>query len=204
MQKSAIILEPQASDFKRWAAAELQRYLRMLCGCEVPVLDAAPEGAFEQLILLGGSDAAPHFAGLKPEGFVLQTIDLHGKPAGLRTHALVSLGSAVAVVVVLSTVGAEANALSRVVQGLVTGVGFIGAGVILHRDADQRVVGLTTAASIWVAAALGIACGSGHWFIGAFALLLTLAVLVFGGDIEQTMERWLRPKQDKNPPDASV
>jgi putative Mg2+ transporter-C (MgtC) family protein len=116
--------------------------------------------------------------------------DLHRKPAGLRTHGLVSLGSAISVVVVLSTLGADANALSRVIQGLVTGVGFIGAGVILHhQDAERRVAGLTTAASIWIASALGVACGSGHWFAALLALALTLAVLTFGGPIEQALER---------------
>src|SRR5579862_5861075 len=81
MQKSAIVLGPQAPSFNRWAASELQRYLRVLCGCEVPVVDAATAGAYEQLILLGGRDAAPHFTGLKPEAFVLVTVELHGKPA---------------------------------------------------------------------------------------------------------------------------
>lgn len=130
--------------------------------------------------------------------------DLHRKPAGLRTHALVSLGSAVAVVVAASTVGAQADALSRVIQGLVTGVGFIGAGVILHHDAGERVAGLTTAASIWVAATLGIACGSGHWVTALLALGLTLAVLALGGAIEHALERWLRSKHDDQPPDAST
>jgi putative Mg2+ transporter-C (MgtC) family protein len=131
--------------------------------------------------------------------------DLHRKPAGLRTHALVSLGSATSVVVVLSTLGADASALSRVIQGLVTGVGFIGAGVILHRQGSEyRVAGLTTAASIWVAAALGLACGSGLWFAALLALALTLAVLAFGGPIEQAFERRFGSKDggDRPPPDA--
>ncbi|HEV8256616.1 MAG TPA: MgtC/SapB family protein [Casimicrobiaceae bacterium] len=129
--------------------------------------------------------------------------DLHHKPAGLRTHGLVSLGSATVIVVALSTVGTDANALSRVIQGLVTGVGFIGAGVILHHDAEHRVAGLTTAASIWVAAALGVACGSGHWIIALFALAMTLAVLVFGGPVEQALERRFRPKAGSEPPDPN-
>src|SRR5256885_16634461 len=65
--------------------------------------------------------------------------DLHHKPAGLRTHSLVSLGSAVVVVVIVSLPGASADAVARVIQGLVTGVGFIGAGVILHHGAENRV-----------------------------------------------------------------
>lgn len=128
--------------------------------------------------------------------------DLHKKPAGLRTHALVSLGSAVAVTVIQSAPGADANALSRVIQGLVTGVGFIGAGVILHHVSEERVAGLTTAASIWVAAALGVACGSGQWLTSGLAVALTLAVLAFGGSVEKAFERKFRPKKDDTPPDA--
>jgi putative Mg2+ transporter-C (MgtC) family protein len=119
--------------------------------------------------------------------------DLHHKPAGLRTHALVSLGSAMVVVTVASLTGGDATGVSRVIQGLVTGVGFIGAGVILHHDAERRVVGLTTAASIWVAAALGSASGAGSWAVLGLGLVLTLAVLVLGGPIERAWERRLGP-----------
>ena len=119
--------------------------------------------------------------------------DLRHKPAGLRTHALVSLGSAMVVVVAASIAEGSAETVSRAIQGLVTGVGFIGAGVILHHDAERRVIGLTTAASIWVAAALGVACGGGDWLVALLGLALTLAVLVFGGPIEAVWERRLRP-----------
>jgi putative Mg2+ transporter-C (MgtC) family protein len=118
--------------------------------------------------------------------------DLHRKPAGLRTHALVSLGSAVVIVIAASMPDAGADAITRVIQGVVTGVGFIGAGVILHHDTEHRVEGLTTAASIWIAAALGVACGSGHWITVLLALVLTLGVLVFGGPVERGCERFLR------------
>jgi putative Mg2+ transporter-C (MgtC) family protein len=126
--------------------------------------------------------------------------DLHHKPAGLRTHALVSLGSAVVVVTTASIAGGDAASVSRVIQGLVTGVGFIGAGVILHHDAERRVVGLTTAASIWVAAALGSASGTGSWSVLGFGLALTLAVLVLGGPIERAWERRLRPAEKNAAP----
>ena len=129
--------------------------------------------------------------------------DLRHKPAGLRTHALVSLGSATACVVSLSAVGADANALSRVIQGLVTGVGFIGAGVILHQDREHRVHGLTTAASIWIAAALGAACGSGTWVVVLLALGLTIAVLALGGPIEKAFERKFRPKGEDTSADPT-
>jgi len=124
--------------------------------------------------------------------------DLHHKPAGLRTHALVSLGSAMVVVTVASLAGGDAAAVSRIIQGLVTGVGFIGAGVILHHDAERRVVGLTTAASLWVAAALGAAGGTGSWAVLGLGLVLTLAVLILGGPIERAWERRL-PTAEKNP-----
>ena len=112
--------------------------------------------------------------------------ELKGKPAGLRTHAMVTLGAALASVTIIYATAPETdpNALSRVVQGIITGIGFIGAGVILRDAAGRRVRGLTTAATIWVAASLGVACGVGYWSAVAAATLLTLAVLVLGGRIE--------------------
>ncbi len=123
--------------------------------------------------------------------------DLHRKPAGIRTHALVSIRSATIVLVTLAmTHGGDST--SRVIQGIVTGIGFIGAGVIIHRGAEQRVEGLTTAASIWVAAALGAACGAGLGTITLLALTATLLVLLFGGQIERAFER--RFLEDQPPP----
>src|SRR4029077_864175 len=98
-------------------------------------------------------------------GAIGLTRALRGKPAGVRTHALVSLGSAV-VTVVAATVAAPAldtAAVSRVMQGIITGIGFLGAGGILHEESGRRVRGLTTAATIWIVAALGIACGVADW-----------------------------------------
>jgi putative Mg2+ transporter-C (MgtC) family protein len=140
-------------------------------------------------------DIAARLGGATLAGAVLGiNRDLHHKPAGLRTHALVSLGSAVVVVTAASLARDDPAAVSRVMQGLVTGVGFIGAGVILHHDAERRVVGLTTAASIWVAAALGAAGGAGSWAVLGLGLALTLAVLTLGGPIERAWER-LRPDE---------
>src|SRR6185436_307886 len=81
------------------------------------------------------------------------------KPAGLRTHALVALGAALLTYVGLQIGQATGDlaAASRVVQGLVAGIGFVGGGVILHRAEAQTVQGLTTAASIWIVAATGVA-----------------------------------------------
>ncbi|GAA6615099.1 MgtC/SapB family protein [Scytonema sp. NUACC26] len=112
---------------------------------------------------------------------------LTNKPAGLRTHMLVSFGSALFSLIVLqfnvSPSGAEAEPISRVIQGIAAGVGFIGAGEILRQSSHEsnrtEIQGLTSAAAIWVSAALGIAAGCGLWqfgLIGAFLCLLVLSV----------------------------
>jgi putative Mg2+ transporter-C (MgtC) family protein len=116
--------------------------------------------------------------------------DLRGKPAGVRTHALVGLGSAIAMLVGV-TIGSDEgpDAASRVIQGIITGIGFLGAGVILHRNGGRSVRGLTTAASIWVVATLGVACGAGHWLAALTGAGLTLLVLLLGGPFERLMHR---------------
>ncbi|HET6574010.1 MAG TPA: MgtC/SapB family protein [Fimbriiglobus sp.] len=87
--------------------------------------------------------------------------ELAGKAAGFRTHILVSVGTA-AMVAVPSQSGAGPDAISRVMQGLITGIGFLGAGCILKPDGEGTVRGLTTAAGIWLTAAVGIAAGMGR------------------------------------------
>lgn len=133
--------------------------------------------------------------------------DLHGKPAGLRTHALVALGSALIVLVSGRLPGAldfhAADAQSRAIQGLITGIGFLGAGVILHRPADNRVQGLTTAAAVWIAALIGAACGAGVILPVLVAALLLAIVLAFGGDFEHAVHRWRKPlDQSRQPQDT--
>jgi putative Mg2+ transporter-C (MgtC) family protein len=119
--------------------------------------------------------------------------ELQHKPAGLRTHALVALGAAAFTIVALLLEpvgnGASREALSRVLQGIVAGVGFIGGGVILHRDDSQGVLGLTTAASIWVVAALGIAVASGLWWSASTVAVLALLVLVVGEPIDRALHK---------------
>src|SRR5213075_998798 len=105
--------------------------------------------------------------------------ELRRKPAGLRTLALVSLGSAVFVLAATdSSGGVSYDAASRSIQGVVTGVGFLGAGAILRGDGDTSVRGLTTAASIWLAAASGVACGLGQWPLVVASASLGLLVLI--------------------------
>jgi putative Mg2+ transporter-C (MgtC) family protein len=96
-------------------------------------------------------------------GLVGLNRDLHGKPTGVRAHALVALGAAVFVMssTDFGIVGSDGNVISRVIQGVVGGIGFLGAGVILRGDDGRRTFHVATAASIWVTAALGVACGLG-------------------------------------------
>ncbi len=120
--------------------------------------------------------------------------NLHGKAAGLRTHALVSLGAALTVLTAdLLDGGGDSGAVSRAIQGIMAGVGFLGAGTILKTQTnDQRGVrGLTTAAAIWTAATFGMAAGAGYWLPALIALLLALFVLVVGKRIEMAFDRAL-------------
>jgi putative Mg2+ transporter-C (MgtC) family protein len=105
-----------------------------------------------------------------------------GAPAGLRTHMLVSLGSALFVLIPLQA-GMRMEDLSRVLQGVTAGIGFLGAGAILKQRDRNDVRGLTTAASIWLTAALGVAAGMGR---EATALLSTLFALI----ILAILRRW--------------
>jgi putative Mg2+ transporter-C (MgtC) family protein len=109
---------------------------------------------------------------------------LRGKAAGLRTHALVALGSALAVVTGELVVGTDRGAITRVIQGIIAGIGFLGAGAIIKQGAATTVRGLTTAATIWLAASVGVACGAGLYQATLVALGLALLVLVIGGPIE--------------------
>src|SRR5258708_10343386 len=104
--------------------------------------------------------------------------EVRRKPAGMRTHALVSLGAALVMLVVVRSPGANhVDAVSRAIQGLIAGVGFLGGGAILKSDNREMVHGLTTAASIWLVASLGIACGIGQWIAALVALALALIIL---------------------------
>lgn len=131
--------------------------------------------------------------------------DLKGKPAGMRTLGLVALASAIVCVATVHLDGiqghpdAQSRVIQGIVQGIMTGVGFIGAGVILrHRD-DITVKNLTTAAAVWLTAALGIACGLAAWRIVAVGVLIAFIVLFVGGSFERHVHRWLGvPRNDSH------
>lgn len=99
-----------------------------------------------------------------------------GKAAGIRTHMLVAMGSALFVLVPLLG-GMPPGDLSRVLQGVIAGVGFLGAGAIVKQRAEENVQGLTTAAGIWMTAAIGVACGMGRESTAVISTLLALVVL---------------------------
>jgi putative Mg2+ transporter-C (MgtC) family protein len=105
-----------------------------------------------------------------------------GKPAGIRTHMLVAMGAALFVIASLEF-GMSASDLSRVVQGLATGIGFIGGGAILKLTEEREVEGLTTAAGIWMTAAIGVAAGLGRWGSAALGVILTLIILSIIGHV---------------------
>jgi putative Mg2+ transporter-C (MgtC) family protein len=99
-----------------------------------------------------------------------------GKPAGLRTHMLVALGAALFTVAPLEA-GMSSEHLSRIYQGIATGIGFLGAGTIVKGSSEQGIKGLTTAAGIWLTAAVGIAVGSGLLWIPVVGVMLALVIL---------------------------
>jgi putative Mg2+ transporter-C (MgtC) family protein len=129
--------------------------------------------------------------------------DLHGKPIGLRTLGLVGLATAV-VVVLSMPAGSDplhlTDATSRVIQGLLTGIGFLGAGVIVHSQSDSKVRGLTSAACVWFTACVGVICGAGQWRLVIVALVIALVLLSFGGPAERALHKILGPKDRSEPP----
>lgn len=117
-----------------------------------------------------------------------------GKAAGFRTHILVTLGTCV-FVLACSGFGMSAEGLSRVVQGLVTGVGFLGAGSILKLSEERDIQGLTTAAGIWMTAAIGVATGLGTLGLAFLSTVLALIILAFIAPIES---RIIKKQATKN------
>jgi putative Mg2+ transporter-C (MgtC) family protein len=122
---------------------------------------------------------------------------LHHKAVGLRTLSLVSCGAAGLVLASLHAAGTapHVDAMSRVIQGIMTGVGFIGAGVIMRAQTDVKVHGLTTAAAVWITAGLGVLCGMGEWKIIVVLSIIVAAVLLTGGPVERWCDTALAKKR---------
>jgi putative Mg2+ transporter-C (MgtC) family protein len=109
-----------------------------------------------------------------------------GKAAGVRTHMLVASGSALFVLAAMEF-GMNSDPLSRVIQGLITGIGFLGAGAILKLEEKRQIEGLTTAAGIWMTAGIGLAIGLGRFGLALVSVVLAWFVLA----AVKRIERWL-------------
>jgi putative Mg2+ transporter-C (MgtC) family protein len=112
-----------------------------------------------------------------------------GHWAGLRTHMMVSIGCAIFVIAGLDAAGDQKESVTRVIQGIASGIGFLGAGTILKLDKKQEIKGLTTASSIWLAAALGTTAGMAEYGLAIAAALMSLFILAGLGPIETFFER---------------
>lgn len=134
--------------------------------------------------------------------------ELHDKPIGLRTLGIVALATAMLVI------GTDPDAInhgvsdgaSRVIQGVLTGIGFLGAGVIVRSKQTKNVHGLTSAACVWLTACIGVVCALAAWRLLAIGLFLAFVLLLLGGRSERWMHHLLGGKSDSedNPTDASV
>jgi putative Mg2+ transporter-C (MgtC) family protein len=128
--------------------------------------------------------------------------DLHGKPTGMKTLGLVSLGACLATMAAMGFSGPTLSAgtdVSRAIQGIVTGIGFLGAGVIVQNPSQYKIRGLTTAASIWVTAAVGIVCGLGAWSVAVAGTVLMIVLLTLGRIAEKAIHRrWMsKPREER-------
>jgi putative Mg2+ transporter-C (MgtC) family protein len=115
--------------------------------------------------------------------------ELKGHWAGLRTHMMVSVGCAIFVIGGLDVAGDHRESVTRVIQGITAGIGFLGAGTILKLDQQQEIKGLTTASSIWLAAALGTIAGLAEYALAVAAAVISLFILGVLGPLEKFFER---------------
>ena len=128
--------------------------------------------------------------------------ELHDKPAGLRTNILICFGAALFTIMSLAMVGEQYSDRTRIAAGVVTGVGFLGAGTIVHFKGT--VLGLTTAATIWAVASVGVAFGAGEYLIGATATVLIAGVLLGLAHAEGWIASWRITTRFKIKLDASL
>jgi len=134
--------------------------------------------------------------------------NLRGKPTGLKTLGLVALGAALATIAAMGFdmegAAASRDAVSRAIQGVLTGIGFLGAGVIIHEQASEKVRGLTTAASIWITATIGIVCGVGWWKVALMATAMVFFLFTAGRWLERSLHRRWMSKSDRERADITA
>jgi putative Mg2+ transporter-C (MgtC) family protein len=123
--------------------------------------------------------------------------EISGKPAGLRTNVLICLGAAVFTIISKEMAAGQENSPTRIAAQIVTGVGFLGAGAII-RDRGG-ILGLTTAATIWLVASIGTACGAGLYSLAAVSTLIAIIVLIGLAQLEKPLRRYGKKQKAKNP-----
>ena len=143
-----------------------------------------------------GQELIPLLAAILLGAMVGLERQLVGHGAGLRTHIMVALASAL-FIVISRKLGdpSDPAEVARVIQGIAAGVGFIGAGSILKLGSEHEVIGLTTASTIWLAAAIGTACGLREFSLAAIAAVLSIVVLIALRPIEAHFGKKTRGKQ---------
>lgn len=116
--------------------------------------------------------------------------DLHRKPAGLRVLAMVGLGACGVIMASIMLEHSTSDGLLRAIQGVLTGIGFLGAGVIMHARGKEEVHGLTTAATIWISAIVGVTCGAGQFLLAISIFVIAWFLLIGGRWIERRIISW--------------
>jgi putative Mg2+ transporter-C (MgtC) family protein len=156
----------------------------------------APDDWMSMLLRLGVATVSGAILGVNRS--------LHNKPAGLRVLSMVALGACSITLGTIMALGAESpsdakSAMFRTVQGILSGMGFLGAGVILRGRDNDSVQGLATAAAIWIACILGVLAGLGEWLLGGLTFGVTIAMLTVGHPLEKFLEKFGRElKQERN------
>ena len=125
--------------------------------------------------------------------------EVGGKAAGLRTNVLICLGAAVFTILSKQMGNGTDGSLTRIAAGVVTGVGFLGAGAIIQDRGGVH--GLTTAATIWLVASIGMACGAGFYGLAVLSTLIAIVVLIGFGQLEKPLRRYNKKNKPKDSPD---
>lgn len=122
--------------------------------------------------------------------------EISGKAAGLRTNVLICLGAAVFTIISKQMGSGQQDSLTRIAAQIVTGVGFLGAGAVI-RDRGG-IQGLTTAATIWLVASIGMACGARLYLLAVISTLVAVAVLIGLRQLEKPVERYVKKRKSKH------
>ena len=121
--------------------------------------------------------------------------ELNGKAAGLRTNLLICLGAAVFTIISREMATGPEGSVTRIAAQIVTGVGFLGAGAIIQ---DRRVHGLTTAATIWLVASIGMACGAKFYILAIVSSLIAVLALIGLGKLSRPLERYVKKRKSQS------